>query len=501
MSLRGRIATGLAVLLVLLSAGAGVAQAATYPQQIAAALRSNPVFVDANAKPSLSGSQVDQLRAQIKQTGKPIYLILTDVSQLRGNSPAQLMTAVHNAFGGSYVIAVSTSKGFTANGFLPASVANQPGQIAKQAVANHKTDPFGAYSEFITQVAKIKVPGTATSGSSSNTSTVTNQTPDDSGFPTWATVLLIIGALGVVGGIIAFIVSRVKRKQRNDRRDEDQVRLKGRLQGRLEQLSTDLVALDDKQLDAHEGAKGHYVSADTARSNAEQALARNDLEDAATNLDKGERHVARINEAIDGVSPGDSSSVHDFVASTDEVSPRKDRRRKRRRPNSDNASSGSGVRVQRGDGTTVVVNHNDYRSGQASGYPHYYSGGYYDGRYWAAGYYPVPFWVDSPYDRGDYNDGYADGVRHEDRVDQQEGNADGGQWGGDTSDPVVEGTADGGTWGSSSDSGSSSGGDDTPVADNSGGGDWGNSDSGSSSSDGGSTDSGGGGSSDGGSWS
>src|SRR2546423_13272884 len=67
---------GFAFLLSALTFGVATAHAASSVDSVAAALKDKPVYVDPDASPSLSSSQVDALVSQIKgmKSGVPVFV-------------------------------------------------------------------------------------------------------------------------------------------------------------------------------------------------------------------------------------------------------------------------------------------------------------------------------------------------------------------------------------------------------------------------------------------
>lgn len=469
-----------------------IASAQTNPAyfaQVANGLHANPVFVDAAASPTITTAQAAQLDSKIKATGKPMYIVLADNNQaFSAATPDEFLAGIHNALGAnsSEVIAVSTSKGFYANGYnLPSAVADGAGAQARlvmsQATANgNKPVPFDVYSNWVANVAKIKV---ASSGSSS-----TRTAPAASashGLSGGAIFLIVLaGLLVIVLIIVAFTVSAKRRRQR-----ANAVQTSKRLNRSIDELNDALLSMS-ANVTLHPEAEADHTQAMEAVQRATTAVGDNDLVDAQKHLDTAKRHRARAQQLINGVDP----DVRTYAAPT--------------RSRTSSASSRTvqdggarGTRVQSPSGP-IVINNTTYapQQVQTPAYNHWYAGGMYGGRYYGPGFYSDPFWTyevlmmdammldelnDDRYGYGDRDDRY-DGDR-----DTNAGTTDGGSWGdngsggdsGWTDSNVSSGTTDGGSWGSgSSDTTGWGGGSDTSTystpdygSGSGGGSDWGSS--------------------------
>jgi hypothetical protein len=91
---RALVILGAALFLVVLLAGPAMAGA--YVDRAAAALKSDPVYVDPGARRTLSGASASALRDQIGQAGTPIYVAVLPAAALREarNSPDRLAEAI-----------------------------------------------------------------------------------------------------------------------------------------------------------------------------------------------------------------------------------------------------------------------------------------------------------------------------------------------------------------------------------------------------------------------
>jgi hypothetical protein len=436
-----------------------------YTKMVANSLRNNPVYVDRNASPTLTADQRDQLSAQIRATGKPIYLILVDNTETKKFSGASaFLKQVHNDLGsnGSHVIGVSTSKSFSANGYnLPRAVADQAGPLTGTAMKNGGKNPYQVFSYWVGAIAKIQVPSGTTTRPS------TNPAKSSTGGGTALKVFLIIlGAAVLI--LLVYLALRAWFRKKDDEKDE--AAQAGRLERRADTIDNGLMALLPDDLQKHPDADAKQTSGLEAVRSARTALAAGDTADAEGYLKTAQRHLDGATAIIEGRPVREK--VHSVVQD--------------RLPNDDIAGyyqsstapsmANNTVRVQRPEGGSVTINHNNYSQFQAPGFGYHYGGGMYGGQYWAPGYYSDPFWnylvLSEVLDHDhDYEHGYEAGRRDDyDSSYRSEGTAAGTDWGTssvDTSQAEVvdEGQASGTDWGSN---------DSDSQSDNSGG--WGSGD-------------------------
>lgn len=278
--------TLLPLLLGALLLGPGPAQARTSIDSVASALRSNPVYNDPAAENALTSGQAADLRAQIQQTGLPIYIaVLPASAATETGGPEELLRDLRNAVGRSGVYAIIAGNAFRA-GATEGSVTG----IADAAFASQSSNgPYAVLEAFVTGVDE-QYNSSGASGSSGSSSS--------GGSP--FVPLLIIGV--IVAGIVALIVwsrrrSRAAQAQRI-------AALRGVLDADVTQLGERLGAFDltDPRLDDAgradlQRALDSYASASDASSGA---TSDSDITRATSELEEGRYALACVEARMDG---------------------------------------------------------------------------------------------------------------------------------------------------------------------------------------------------------
>ena len=197
-----------AALLVPAVATAGSAQAiiaADSISSVAAALASDPVYVDPAAPLALSATEAGGLRSQIADTGKPIFIAVLPESA--GAAPTvlnQLRSAVGRS--GTYAVIVGSS-------FRAASTELDAGPLASQAFTDQRSAGAAAVlSAFVTLVGDA---GAATSADAaaavpSGPGSAPSASGPGSAWPLLTVLLVLLG----LGGLI---VARALRRSRRER--------------------------------------------------------------------------------------------------------------------------------------------------------------------------------------------------------------------------------------------------------------------------------------------
>jgi hypothetical protein len=200
------------------------ASADTYTDQVVGRFNAEThVVADPAARPPLQNP--DRLNQQILTSrwtwspGPPVWVAAVAPSQT-GVTTAD---AIHNIilarnpeFSG--VILVIDSKGYHVRAYnVPKAVADGVDPLMSQSARDHRDDPYGATSEFVSKLAAVNL----TPGGPVATSPVVNE-KHTSGTWLWAT-LIIIGIALAAAGLIWFAVNR-NRKRRKDTEAHEQVK-------------------------------------------------------------------------------------------------------------------------------------------------------------------------------------------------------------------------------------------------------------------------------------
>jgi hypothetical protein len=324
------------------------------------------VVADPAARPPLRDP--DRLNEQILASrwtwspGPPIWVAAVAPSQT-GVTTAD---AIHNVilsrnpeFSG--VILVIDSKGYHVRAYnVPKVIADSVDPFMGQSANDHRNDPFGATSEFVSKLAAVD----AASHGRVTTSPVVNA-KHTSWSSLWA-MLVIIGIAFAVAGLIWFAVSR-NRKRRKDTEAREQVK------EQLIAAASDVADLDSAVV-TNGGAD---VSAESLKANSSMYDARKAYE--AGDYTAARAHLRAVQSTVAKANLKLNPQPRPDVASVTSV-PEEDRRQ-------------ATVRTTNPDtGQYVTINNNNYSTTPQPGYPHYYGGGYYNGVFFYPGYYPYAFW-------------------------------------------------------------------------------------------------------------
>ncbi|HEX5565878.1 MAG TPA: hypothetical protein VFY14_02875 [Streptomyces sp.] len=191
---------------------AGSARAATDLDEVAAALRQNPVYVDPAASDKLSGSQAAALTEQIRAGDVPVYIAILPADSSYGGEAVfdRLRSEVGRP--GVYAVALGSQFGAASDSsVLPGSTARS---LAARNVKEHSGDPSSILSGFVTDVqsaARGDTPGPGDRGPGSG-----------SGAGALVAVLALLVVFGG-GGLLVARRSR-KRRQEEERAELEQVR-------------------------------------------------------------------------------------------------------------------------------------------------------------------------------------------------------------------------------------------------------------------------------------
>ncbi len=352
------------VILALAMLLAPSASADTYTEQVVGRFDARThVVADPAATPPLQNP--DKLNQQILTSrwawsaAPPVWVAAVAPGQTGVTTP----DAVHSVMVGrnprfSGVILVIDSQGYHVRAYnVPKVIADNVDDIMGQSRNDHRNDPYGATSEFVSRLAGLG----AASGGPATTSPVVHANHTNW---TWLWVLLII--VGAVG-LIWFAASRSS-KRRKDAEARDQIKQE------LIAAESDVADLDSAVVTN----TGTDVSAESLKANsslydARKAYQTGDYTAARAHLRNVRSTVVKANRKL---NPGQPIPDVEAVMSV----PDGDRKQ-------------ASVRTKNPDtGEYVTINNNSYSTSQQPGYQHYYPGGYYNGMFFYPGYYPYAFW-------------------------------------------------------------------------------------------------------------
>ena len=275
-------ALGLA--LTLLAAPA--AQAATI-DSVAASLRSDSVYNDPAAENALTAGQADDLRAQIADTGLPIFIAVVPASMAASaGGPDALLRSLRDTVGRNGVYAI-----IAGNAFRAGSTSGSVTSIADDAfAAQSSAGPYAVLEAFVAGVDEYYSSGSGSSGTSSTSS---------SGGSAFSGLIILLVIALIAGLVIFFVVRRSRRTKARELAqmravlDEDVTSLGERLG------SFDLTdpRLDDAGRVDLQKALDSYSRASDAASTAKSDV---DVTRATSELQEGRYALACVEARMDG---------------------------------------------------------------------------------------------------------------------------------------------------------------------------------------------------------
>ncbi|MEW1692261.1 hypothetical protein ACIQOF_30580 [Streptomyces sp. NPDC091265] len=278
----------LAGLLLIMSAAlalvppAHAATSASTVDDVAQALRKNPVYVDPAAAGQLSRSQADALAKKIKDADKPVFVAVLPQSPA---FPAQsVLRTLRTDTGITGVYAVRLGDGFNAGAdpqvMSEQAVRNLTAAVKAPGAAPDASAQLNAFTDRALEQARGHAPESWGGGSSSG-----------NGSPTAG--LIAIGAVVVVGGAGAYTVVRRnrKRKEAEEQASLDKLRVV---------VDEDITAYGEalEHLDFHPAEAG---ADDTMRADYERAL---DSYESAKSRMEHARHPSDVRAVTQALEDG-----------------------------------------------------------------------------------------------------------------------------------------------------------------------------------------------------
>jgi hypothetical protein len=295
----------LAVSCAVLGLGLGLAPSAAFAAQglddVGAALRQDPVYVDGDAEQAISDEAADDLREDIADGGEPIFVAVLPASTLEAydGDPDRAARAVADAVSVSGTYAVVVGDSFRAGStILPAGMAPA---IATETFQSRGGDGVEAVlREFVDEVQ-------AADGGVSNGGGSGRGDGDGGGGFGLGGVLLVAGAGAV--GVYAWTRSRRRRAEREAEAREYEAD-RQLLEAEASVLAGDIVAME-ADVAIHPDAQADFEAA-TSRFKAAQAALdqgddgdghRFDLVRVRRIIDEARYALARAKARIDGREP------------------------------------------------------------------------------------------------------------------------------------------------------------------------------------------------------
>ena len=286
---------GLAVAVLALFAGAAwpaVVGAATL-DDVAAALRSDPVYVDAAAERALSESEAEEVRDAIRGAGTPVYVAVLPASAVdsAGGDAGELASQLASVLQRDGTIAVLAGDSLRAgSGELPPGRA---GELVAEALDAGGNDTTAVLVEFVELVGEEVASGSSGGGGRGSAG--------DGGGNSWVLPALLVGGAGVGGALLM-------RSSRRRRAEQERAEAADRelLRAELSVLADDVVRLEpvvrlhrDAQSD-FDAAVNRYRAAQAAIDHADEAI---DLVRVRRVVDEARYSMDRARAVVDGREP------------------------------------------------------------------------------------------------------------------------------------------------------------------------------------------------------
>jgi hypothetical protein len=263
--------------------------------EVAEALRSDPVYVDPSAERALSESEADEVREAIRDVGTPVYIAVlpADAVDAAGGDAGELASQVAESLARDGTIAVVAGDRFRAGSSqLPPGRA---GELANEALDSGGNDTVAVLTDFVGLVGN-EVAGGSSGGEPSGS--------DDDGGTNWLLPAVLVGGAGV-GGALLWRSSQ-KRKAAAAERMRAEEADRELLRAELSVLADDVVRLEpevqlhpDAQSD-FDAAVNRYRAAQAALDAADEPI---DLVRVRRVVDEARYSMDRARALIDGREP------------------------------------------------------------------------------------------------------------------------------------------------------------------------------------------------------
>ncbi|HWC69414.1 MAG TPA: hypothetical protein VG478_15205 [Acidimicrobiales bacterium] len=291
-----KVRAAVAVVGAVLAVASQAAASTTTLDEVATALRSDPVFVDPDSEQAISDDAAQDLREDIRNGGTPVFVAIvpgTTVAEVGGDPNDVVRTIAETVrLPGTYAVVAGDS--FRAgSSLLPQGRASELATAAFQARADDGVE--AVLRTFVDDVQGVAADAGAVSGGGDGS--------DDGGGVGWGGILLLAGAGGV--GAYAWSRSRRRRAEQAEARREYEAD-RQLLEAEVSVLASDVVALDS-EVTLHPDAAADYEAATTrfrvAQSALEQADEQVDLVRVRRLVDEGRYAMERVKARVEGREP------------------------------------------------------------------------------------------------------------------------------------------------------------------------------------------------------
>ena len=270
-----------AALILLVGLPAGAASASVDLDEVADALRSNPVYVDEDAERALSEDEAADLRSEIRDAGTPIYIAVLPASaaDLAGGDAAEVASQLAGAVDRPGTFGVVVGDTFRAGpGDLVAG-------LAVEALEAEGEDTAAVLDDFVQRVgdAAGSPQGSGDGGDAG----------DGGGGSSWVLPLVLAGGAGAAG----LLVLRGSRRRRAEAAERARAEEADRqlLRAEISVLADDVVRLEP-EVQLHPDARTDFDAAVSRYRAAEAAL---DYTDSPVDLVRVGRVVAEARYSMD----------------------------------------------------------------------------------------------------------------------------------------------------------------------------------------------------------
>jgi hypothetical protein len=275
---------GLAAAFVVLAGLPAVSVSASVDlDEVADSLRSNPVYVAADAERALSDDEAADLRSAIRGADTPIYIAVVPASaaDLAGGDAAEVASQLAAAIDRRGTVAVVVGDSFRAGSSeLPAGEA---AELAVEALEAEGDDTAAVLEGFVQRVGDA-AGSTEGSGGGSD---------DDGGGSGWVLPLLVAGGAGAAG-LLVLRGSRRRRAEAAERARADEAD-RQLLRAEISVLADDVVRLEP-EVQLHPEARSDFDAAVSRYRAAQAAL---DYTDEPVDLVRVARVVAEARYSMD----------------------------------------------------------------------------------------------------------------------------------------------------------------------------------------------------------
>jgi hypothetical protein len=230
--------------------------------EVADALRSNPVYVDLDAERALSEDEIEELQSAIRSADTPIYIAVlpSSAADLAGGDPAEVASQLAESVDRPGTLAVIVGNSFRAGSSeLPAGEA---ADLAVAALEANGDDTAAVLDDFVEQVSDAAGSATGSDGSSDGGD-------DDGGGSGWVLPVVLVGGAGAAG-LLLWRRSQRRRAEAAERARAEEAD-RQLLRAEVSVLADDVVRLEPEVL-LHPEARNDFDAAVSRYRAAQAAL-------------------------------------------------------------------------------------------------------------------------------------------------------------------------------------------------------------------------------------